>query len=105
MALRHEIFQALGDPTRLEIVERLRTKGPTPTVQLVQGLGMSRQAGTKHLYVLEQAGLVASRIQGRQVVRELNYQSLDEAAHWLSERGKSWEAKLDVLAAFVEGPV
>lgn len=101
-ALRAQIYHALGDPTRLEIVERLSSKGPLPTLVLVEGLGMSRQAATKHLRVLEEAGLVESRAEGRQVVRELRLDAMEGAADWLAERAKCWDRKLDALRILVE---
>lgn len=99
-----QIYQALGDPTRLEIVQRLGNRGPLPTLELVEGLGMSRQAATKHLLVLESAGLVASRNEGRQVVRELRIEALNEAGDWLAQRARLWDTKLDALKRLVEGP-
>lgn len=101
-ALPHEIYQALGDPTRLEIVQRLGDRGPLATLELVEGLGMSRQAATKHLLVLENVGLVQSRNEGRQVVRELKLEVLNQAEHWLSKRTAAWDRKLGVLKAYIE---
>ena len=103
MALPHAIYQALGDPTRLEIVQRLGDRGPLPTLELVEGLGMTRQAATKHLLVLENAGLVESRTEGRQVVRELNLEVLVGAGDWLAQRAKLWDTKLDALKRLLEG--
>ena len=103
MALPHTIYQALGDPTRLEIVQRLGDRGPQPTLELVEGLGMSRQAATKHLTVLENAGLIESRIEGRQVVRTLRLEILNQAEDWLAQRTQLWEGKLDALKRLVEG--
>ncbi len=103
MALPYAIYQALGDPTRLEIVQRLGEKGPMPTLELVEGLGMTRQAATKHLLVLENAGLVESRQEGRQVVRELKLEVLTNAGDWLAGRAAAWDRKLDALKALVEG--
>ncbi len=105
MALRFEIYQALGDPTRLELVERLGSRGEVSTGELVSGLGMSRQAATKHLLVLEQAGLVKSRTEGRTVYRELQVRTLEDAGDWLKLRAKAWDRKLEALAKFVEGDV
>ncbi len=102
MSALHAIYHALGDPTRLEIVERLGERGPQTTLTLVEGLGMSRQAATKHLLVLEQAGLVESEVQGRRVVRRLRMEPLTEAHEWLDRRASAWEAKLDALKRFVE---
>jgi DNA-binding transcriptional ArsR family regulator len=98
-----QIYQALGDPTRLEIVQRLGDRGPLPTLELVEGLGMSRQAATKHLQVLENAGLVKSHVEGRQVVRELRLEVLDQAGDWLAQRARLWDRKLDALKRLVEG--
>jgi DNA-binding transcriptional ArsR family regulator len=98
-----QIYQALGDPTRLEIVQRLGDRGPLPTLELVEGLGMSRQAATKHLQVLENAGLVESHVEGRQVVRELKLEVLNQAGDWLAQRSRLWDQKLDALKKLVEG--
>jgi len=103
MALPHAIYQALGDPTRLEMVQRLGERGPMPTLELVEGLGMSRQAATKHLVVLENAGLVQSRTEGRQVVRELKLDVLTGAGDWLAQRAALWDRKLDALKRLIEG--
>lgn len=103
MALPHAIYQALGDPTRLEIVQRLGDRGPLPTLELVEGLGMTRQAATKHLLVLENVGLVQSRTEGRQVVRELRLEVLNQAEDWLAKRTEMWDRKLDALKRLVEG--
>lgn len=103
MALPHAIYQALGDPTRLEIVQRLGDRGPLPTLELVEGLGMSRQAATKHLLVLENVGLIESRTEGRQVVRVLKLEVLTTAEDWLAKRRAMWDGKLDALKRLVEG--
>lgn len=103
MALPHAIYQALGDPTRLEIVQRLGDRGPMPTLELVEGLGMTRQAATKHLLILENVGLVESRTEGRQVLRQLNVVALNDAGDWLAKRAALWDRKLDALKRLVEG--
>jgi DNA-binding transcriptional ArsR family regulator len=59
------LFAALGDPVRLAMIARLCDSGPLPTIELKQGVGVSRQAITKHLQVLESAGLVRSERVGR----------------------------------------
>ena len=102
-AERCEIYQALGDPARLTMVERLGEHGPMTTMKLVEGLGMTRQAATKHLVVLENVGLVSSSVRGREIMRELRLEVLDDAAVWLSARTKAWDRKLDALKKFVEG--
>ncbi len=101
-ALKHEIYQALGDPARLTMIERLGEHGPMTTMHLVEGLGMTRQAATKHLVVLENVGLVSRTVCGREIIRELRLEVLDDAAGWLKERANAWDRKLDALKKFVE---
>ncbi|MEI7985059.1 MAG: metalloregulator ArsR/SmtB family transcription factor [Armatimonadota bacterium] len=101
-AQKHEIYQALGDPARLTMIERLGEHGPMTTLHLVEGLGMTRQAATKHLVVLENVGLVSRTVRGREIIRELRLEVLDDAAGWLKERSKAWDRKLDALKKFVE---
>ena len=102
-ALRCDIYQALGDPARMTMVERLGDHGPMTTMKLVEGLGMTRQAATKHLVVLENVGLVESTTKGREVIRSLRLEVLDDAADWLAKRARAWDKKLDALQKFVEG--
>lgn len=98
----HEVYQALGDPTRLQMIERLGVQGPLPTLELVEGLGMSRQAATKHLLILENVGLVVATPTGRQVIRRLDFEVLSEATGWLEQRRQVWVNRLDKLADFVQ---
>lgn len=102
MSAPEALYHALGDSTRLELIKRLGEMGPTPTVTLVEGLGMSRQAATKHLLVLENCGLVKVTKRGREQLRELNIPELKLAGDWLQERAKFWESKLIALKAFAE---
>ena len=88
MALRYEIFQALGDPTRLEIVERLGSQGPQSTGALTADLGMTRQA--------------AAKPEGRQILRKLNPAVLEDTAEFLRQRGAAWDRALDRLKSFLE---
>jgi DNA-binding transcriptional ArsR family regulator len=74
------------------------------TVPLLEGLGMSRQAASKHLAVLETAGIVRSKPVGRVVYRELEVAPLAEAGDWLLARTKFWQEKLDRLEAFLDNP-
>ena len=65
------VFAALGDETRLRIVARLCGKGPMSIVRLADGARVSRQAITKHLHALEEAGLARSSRAGRERVWQL----------------------------------
>lgn len=102
MALKHDLFHALGDPTRMEIVRRLGERGSQTTCHLLEGLGMSRQAASKHLRLLEETGIVNKKNQGREIVRSLDAQALSEAGDWLIQRARAWDEKLAALKKYVE---
>jgi DNA-binding transcriptional ArsR family regulator len=93
------LFAALGDPTRLEIIARLSRDGPQSISDLAEDATISRQAVTKHLEVLEEAGLARSRREGRERIFELRPQRLAVAHRYLDQIGRQWDAALDRLQA------
>jgi DNA-binding transcriptional ArsR family regulator len=95
------VFAALGDATRLKLVTRLGVEGPLSTVHLGAGAGMTRQAVTKHLQALEDAGLVQGT-RGRPRVWRLERRRLDDARQWLEKISQQWDDALGRLKAFVE---
>jgi DNA-binding transcriptional ArsR family regulator len=97
------IFAALGDDTRLRIVARLCTGGPQSIARLTASTSVTRQAVTKHLQVLADAGLARSARQGRESVWELELRRLEEARRCLDLISSQWDVALDRLKAFVEG--
>lgn len=96
------VFAALGDETRLGLVSRLSNAGPMSIAKLTEGSEVSRQAITKHLRVLEQAGLARGARDGRETVWELQLDRLEEARRWLDVISSQWDAVLGRLKAFVE---
>ncbi len=96
------VFAALGDRTRLALVDRLSTTGPLSIVRLTTGTAMTRQAITKHLQVLAGAGLVRDVRRGREHLWELDPERLDEARHSLEQISRQWDAALGRLKRFVE---
>ena len=96
------VFAALGDETRLRIVGRLSADGPTSIARLTVGTGVTRQAVTKHLHVLGDAGLVRGAHVGRESVWELQPQQLERARQSLDIIAAQWERALGRLKAFVE---
>jgi DNA-binding transcriptional ArsR family regulator len=96
------VFDALGDPHRLRILTRLCGTGPASTLQVAHELPLSRQAATKHLHVLEAAGLISSRKHGRERVWTVQQQQLAAAADHLTMLSRRWDRALDRLRAFVE---
>jgi DNA-binding transcriptional ArsR family regulator len=97
------VFAALGDPVRLAILDRLSGGGPLPTVRLQRGRNLSRQAITKHLRVLERAGLVCSRRSGRDRLWQLQERQLLRTREYLEQRSAQWDARLVRLRSMVEG--
>ncbi len=96
------LFAALGDPTRLGLVVSLAASGPESITELCQGLEVSRQAVTKHLHVLERAGVVQGHRQGRQHIWELTRQRIDAARAYLDCIDAEWDATLARLKSVVE---
>jgi DNA-binding transcriptional ArsR family regulator len=96
------LFAALGDPIRLGIVRRLCDDGPLSTIQLKAGTHVSRQAITKHLQVLEGAGLVGSDRVGRDRHWRLQAQKLAALRGYLDQISAQWDTRLERLRALVE---
>jgi DNA-binding transcriptional ArsR family regulator len=92
----------LGDKTRLRLVSRLCDGGPESITRLTAGFGMTRQAITKHLRVLQSSGLVRSTRRGRESIWELNQLRLKEVRRHLDLISQQWDDALGRLRAFVE---
>jgi DNA-binding transcriptional ArsR family regulator len=95
------VFQALTDPTRRAVLERL-TRGPAPVSELAQPFEMALPSFVQHLQVLEKCGLVRSKKQGRVRTYTLAPQPLKAAEHWLSAQRAHWERRLDALDDFLK---
>lgn len=96
------LFAALGDPTRLAIVVLLAGTGPESVGRLSQHVDVSRQAVSKHLQVLADAGLVCSTKHGRERIYELSTTRLDDAHAYLRLIDAQWDAALGRLQDLVE---
>ena len=94
-------FSALADPTRRAILARLMA-GEARVTEIAEPFEMSLNAVSKHVAVLERAGLVKRDVQGR--VHQLSFEGAPilEAARWMEETRRFWEARLDALEAFLE---
>lgn len=97
------LFAALGDETRLRLVSRLCSAGPMSITRLTAGSHVSRQAVSKHLRVMENAGLVRSRRRGRESVWQLEQRRLEEVRQYLQMISRQWDDALGRLRQFVEG--
>lgn len=96
------VFAALGDETRLTLLTRLSGGTQLSIARLTKGSRLTRQAITKHLRVLEEAGLVRALRRGRESLFELAPESLDDARRALDAISRQWDAALARLKAFVE---
>jgi DNA-binding transcriptional ArsR family regulator len=96
------LFAALGDATRLGLLVTLCSSGPLTVTHLSNRFAVSRQALSKHLDVLSEAGLVRSSRQGRERIWELEPKRLDDAHSYLERLSRQWDDALDRLKAFVE---
>jgi DNA-binding transcriptional ArsR family regulator len=94
-------FAALADPTRRRILAQL-TRGQKRVTHLARPHAMSLPAVSKHLRVLEKAGLLRRRRYGRVHEMQLDARPLKQAAKWVEEYRKFWEGSLDRLAAYLE---
>jgi DNA-binding transcriptional ArsR family regulator len=96
------VFAALGDATRLSLLSRLRDGRPRSIVQLTDGLGLTRQGVSKHLRVLEEAGMVSSKRTGRESRFVFEPAGVAAARGYLERASRQWDRALARLQAFVE---
>jgi DNA-binding transcriptional ArsR family regulator len=95
-----QVFQALSDPGRRVMVERL-SRGPASVSELARPLAMSLAAVVQHVHVLEASGLVRSEKVGRVRTCRIEPAALRAAELWISERQTSWERRLDRLGDYL----
>jgi len=95
------VFSALSDPTRRAIVARL-TRGSATVGELAAPFKMTLPAVTKHIKVLEKAGLLSRRIEGRLHRCRLSCEPMAEASTCIESHRKLWTAQLDSLSDYFE---
>lgn len=98
------VFNALGDPARIEMVRRLSSGQPHPISAVSSGLGITRQGARKHLQVLVDAKMVSLEPKGRDVYVHLAPETLDTAKAFIAEIERRWDKRLEALRKFVEDP-
>lgn len=94
------LFQALADPARRAMLERL-SRGPATVSELAQPFEMSLPGVVQHLAVLEASGLVASHKLGRVRTCQLQAGAMQPAERWLNDRRLEWERRLDRLGDYL----
>jgi len=96
------VFAALGDPTRLALIGRLCDGNPLSIVRLAEGFALTRQAISKHLRVLEGAGIVCRARAGRESLYRLEPTRIAELHAYLDAISRHWDDALARLKALVE---
>ncbi len=94
-------YAALADPSRRAILARLRG-GAARVTEIAEPFDMSLNAVSKHIRVLERAGLIRREISGRDHFLSVNVEPLIEASRWIEEQKTFWERRLDSLESFLE---
>ena len=93
-------YAALADPSRRAILSQLRG-GAARVTEIAEPFDMSLNAVSKHIRVLERAGLIRREISGREHFLSVNVEPLVEASRWIEEQQSFWEGRLDALESFL----
>lgn len=96
------LFAALGEPTRLSLLDRLGDGSPRSIARLARDMPISRQALTKHLRVLETAGLASVEREGRETLYRIDPAGLLAAEAWIATVSRQWDSAIDRLKRQVE---
>ena len=97
-----ELWSAIGDPSRRRVLDLLVSNGAVSASWLAGRVPFSRQAVSKHLGVLEEAGLVRRRKQGREVNYEVVADRLDQATRAMAELAAQWDLRLNTIKRLAE---
>lgn len=94
--MRRDVFQAIADPTRRDIINLIAKRSLTPNA-VADSFDVSRQAISKHLKILAECGLIVVHQQGRERYCYIKPEALDEVEDWLDHFRKLWENRFDKL--------
>ena len=99
--MRRDVFQAIADPTRREIINLIAQK-PLNLNSVAERFDVSRPAISKHIKILTECGLVTIKVQGRERLCEASLSKLNEVSKWIEPYRQFWENKLDALETYLE---
>ncbi len=99
--MANDVFSALAHPLRREIVERL-TQGPSTVGEATSNFGVSKPTISRHLRMLQEAGVVSRVIDGRTHRLALRPETLAEASDWIEYQRTRWERLFDVVGEYLE---
>jgi DNA-binding transcriptional ArsR family regulator len=91
------IFDALGDPGRRDLIQAISERGSATATELAADRDVTRQAVSKQLNALAEAGLLRAERRGRETRYEVTPEPLGEAMAWIADVGGRWDTRLDAL--------
>jgi len=97
-----ELWSAIADPSRRQVLDLLVSNGGVSASWLAGRVPFSRQAVAKHLVVLERAGFISRRKQGREVLYQVEADRLDQAARAMAELAARWDRRLAAIKRLAE---
>jgi len=97
-----ELWSAIGDPSRRRVLDLLVSNGEVSASWLARRVSFSRQAVSKHLVVLQQAGLIIRRKQGREVLYQVEADRLDQATRAMARLAEQWDRRLITIKRLAE---
>ena len=97
-----ELWSAIADPSRRRVLDLVVSNGEVSASWLARRVPFTRQAVSKHLVVLERAGLVSRRKQGREVLYRIEAGRLDQAAQAMAELAAHWDRRLGTIKRLAE---
>jgi len=97
-----ELWSAIADPSRRQVLDLLVSHGEVSASWLAGRVPFTRQAVSKHLVVLERAGLISRRKQGREVLYQVEADRLDQATRAMAELAAQWDKRLNAIKRLAE---
>ena len=97
-----ELWSAVADPSRRQVLDLLVSHGEVSASWLAGRVPFTRQAVSKHLVVLERAGLISRRKQGREVLYRVEAARLDQATRAMAQLAAQWDRRLDAIKRLAE---
>ena len=97
-----DLWAAIADPSRRRVLDLLVQNGEASASRLAADVPFSRQAVSKHLVVLEEAGLIGRRKEGREVLYRVNGDRLDQATRALTDVARQWDRRLESIKRLAE---
>ena len=92
-----DVLSAMSDPIRRNLLDMIAERGSATATQLATSIDISRQGVVKHLAILDRAGLVTSRREGREVLFSIRADRLSATARWMDNLVRQWDRRLRVI--------